>query len=499
MAKRLSETRLSVPLLFPDSSSHKRGKVSDSFSVPNPRGGKPLRAIYTTDGVSALDFSLDCLIPGKGVNLNIQSVHMMRLLEREMGVRHHLLAVGAEVDEYLPPWMRGNPDTQSRLVIARELKMLEYEFVARGEFTGSALKNYRAGKLVCGHRLPSGLEDGDSLPFILDTPTTKAEIGHDEEVDAAVVRAEHPEATYWTIKILAFMRWYAMQRSYRYADSKVEWGIDENGTLLLCDKVASGDEVRAWLNSDWEASRRRSPKKAPQSFDKQPIRDFLIAEGVGNLDPADDADIERVWHIRIPGSLISASTQAYRYLTWLQTGMRPEHYLRQYMGVDAPDPKRKVHVLLGSESDQPGIEGILACVRASGRLADLQLHIVSCHRHLPSLIGYVGERCQGADVVVGYGGMAFAQPGITSAIIRKDGLEVPVIGVARGQAGTEDFEAARLSIKCLPDRPVVLDEKTNEPYINEVGLNAALLRCAEGEFPPPRASKAGGAKFNVPF
>ena len=147
-----------------------RGKVRDSYELGN---GNLL--IVATDGISIFDFVLNAIVPEKGAVLAAMSHYWLTRLEKDLGIKTHLIAAGAAIDAYLRPAFGSNPALQSRAMVVRKLSMADVEFVVRGYLTGSGLKSYKETGMVCGIMLPPGLQDGDELPELIATPTTKAQ------------------------------------------------------------------------------------------------------------------------------------------------------------------------------------------------------------------------------------------------------------------------------------------------------------------------------------
>ncbi len=322
---KLSPARASVALL-PGLECVHRGKVRDTYHLDDDHF-----LVVATDGVSIFDFVLNALVSQKGQALTAMSHFWLSMLEG-FGVKTHLVAAGAEVDQYLPEDLRGNPELLSRSLVVRSLQMAPVEFVARVYLTGSSLKPYREDGTVCGHSLPPGLEDGDILPYILDTPTTKAVEGHDLHLDADGVRARYPAQTYTLIRAFQIVSVFARARGIVLADTKLEFG--EDGTLG--DEAFTPDSSRFWLRKDWEASRgASSPRRAPTAYDKQMVREWGKLMGVDKLDPMKPCDVDAVHELVVPQDLLNSTTQTYQHIFWLLTGKTLEQYWAD-LGVELP-------------------------------------------------------------------------------------------------------------------------------------------------------------------
>jgi phosphoribosylaminoimidazole-succinocarboxamide synthase len=276
-----------------------RGKVRDLYEV-----GEDL-LVVATDRVSAYDVVLSPGIPDKGRVLTSLSVFWFRTL-REV-VPNHLLT--ADVDEMPAPVRRHAEVLRGRTMLVRRLTMAPIECVARGYLTGSGWKDYKRTGAVCGHVLPQGLPESARIEPPIFTPATKAEVGHDENIDFATAARAVGEATATqlrdlTLAVYGKARDFAAKRGILIADTKFEFGRDPQGRLVLGDEVLTPDSSRFWDASKYQAGRSQ------QSFDKQMIRDWLDAQGWDHRPPAPElpadvveraADTYREIHRRITG------------------------------------------------------------------------------------------------------------------------------------------------------------------------------------------------------
>jgi phosphoribosylaminoimidazole-succinocarboxamide synthase len=256
---------------------------SDLPGLPAPRRGK-VRDVYdlgdallivATDRLSAYDHILRPGIPGKGRILNQLSNFWFGLLGDVLP--HHLLATDpADFPAALAPWrdvLRG------RAVLTRKARVVPFECVARGYLAGSGFREYRASGSVCGIPLPPGLDRASRLPQPIFTPATKAEQGHDENVDFATVeRALGPDlaARLRGLTLALYERGAARaaERDLILADTKFEFGHAlDTGDLLLIDEVLTPDSSRYWDVAFW------NPGTEPASFDKQYVRNWLDETG----------------------------------------------------------------------------------------------------------------------------------------------------------------------------------------------------------------------------
>jgi phosphoribosylaminoimidazole-succinocarboxamide synthase len=156
--------------------------------------------------------------------------------------------------------------------------MLPIECVVRGYLAGSGWKDYRASGAVCGHQLPEGLVESQQLPQPIFTPATKAESGHDENIDRAAAVAlvgeeRFDEVERITLELYAYVSNYARQRGIILADTKLEFGVDPEGRLVLGDEAFTPDSSRFWPADEYQ------PGSTPPSFDKQFVRDYCESLG----------------------------------------------------------------------------------------------------------------------------------------------------------------------------------------------------------------------------
>lgn len=253
----------------------KRGKVRDVFDA-----GPDRLLIVATDRISAFDVVLEPGIPGKGVILNQLSNFWFH---RVSGlVANHLLETDADA---FPPPFAGRPELAGRSAIVRRLQMLPVECVVRGFIVGSGWKEYCDHNSVCGIPLRAGLQLADRLPEPLFTPSTKADVGHDENIsfDQVVQLIGGPRAEQVRDLSLALYRHaasFAEERGIIIADTKLEFGLDDNDSLILADEVFTPDSSRFWPVSEYR------PGVNPPSFDKQYVRDWLEASGWDKSPPA---------------------------------------------------------------------------------------------------------------------------------------------------------------------------------------------------------------------
>ena len=242
-----------------------RGKVRDVYAL----SAREL-LIVATDRLSAFDVVLPDPIPGKGEILcQISNFWFARTAHL---MPNHL--TGKSVADVLPP---GTDAAlyEKRSVVAKRLKPVPIEAIARGYLIGSGWKDYQASGLLCGMRLPSGLRQAEKLPAPLFTPSTKAAAGrHDENIGFdQVVATIGPDLAEQvrdaTLKIYAFAADYAAARGILVADTKFEFGTDEAGKLYVMDEMLTPDSSRFWPADQYRVG------TSPPSYDKQFVRDYL--------------------------------------------------------------------------------------------------------------------------------------------------------------------------------------------------------------------------------
>jgi phosphoribosylaminoimidazole-succinocarboxamide synthase len=223
--------------------------------------------LVATDRISAFDFVLQTPIPDKGKILTRLSRWWFERLADV--VPNHL------VDAAIPAQFEG------RAMACRRLTMVPVECVARGYLTGSGLIDYQRDGAVCGVPLPAGLTDGDRLPEPIFTPASKAPRGeHDENITAAEVTRlmgaqTAAELERITLEVYRRGASLAAERGIIVADTKIELGFDDNGTLRLADEVLTPDSSRFWPAESWQ------PGHSQPSFDKQYVRDWLTSPEAG--------------------------------------------------------------------------------------------------------------------------------------------------------------------------------------------------------------------------
>ena len=268
-----------------------RGKVRDVIALPGNR-----LLMVATDRLSAFDVVLPDPIPGKGEMLT-------QISNFWFGKTAHIIPnhlTGTPVEEVLPP----GADLElyrRRAVVTRRLKPVPVEAIARGYLIGSGWKDYQATGAVCGIALPPGLKQAEQLPEPIFTPSSKAAVGdHDENVSfeqvvdtvGAELAGKVRDAT---LALYRFAAAYAAERGIIIADTKFEFGTDEDGTLYVMDEMLTPDSSRFWPAEHYSVG------ISPPSYDKQYVRDYLETLGWNKTAPGP----------RIPADVIAGTAAKY--------------------------------------------------------------------------------------------------------------------------------------------------------------------------------------------
>jgi phosphoribosylaminoimidazole-succinocarboxamide synthase len=269
--------------------------------------------MVASDRMSAFDVVLPTPIPDKGRVLNGLTLHWFELTKHI--VPHHLIT--ADVSQY-PDEARTAPDLAGRSMLVKRLRMLPVECVVRGYLAGSGWKDYRASGAVCGHRLPEGLQEASQLPAPIFTPSTKATDGHDENIDreaAARLIGEQrfDELERLSLEVYTHAAAFARERGIIIADTKFEFGLDEDNRVVLGDEVLTPDSSRFWPADTY------APGSSPQSFDKQYVRDWLETQGWDKTPPGPE----------LPAAVVDGTRARYVEAYERLTGRSFDDYLRE--------------------------------------------------------------------------------------------------------------------------------------------------------------------------
>jgi len=274
-----------------------RGKVRDIYATDDAL------VLVATDRISAFDSVLSPGIPGRGEILTRLSTFWFRRFADR--VPNHLLAT--DLADFPTPF-KNHPELAGRSVFVRRLEPIPVECVARGYLSGSGWKEYSSDGTVCSIRLPQGLTESARLPEPIFTPATKATDGHDENISFERMVGIVGEETATRLRDLTLELYgaaadYARECGIIIADTKFEFGFDEDGRIVWMDEALTPDSSRFWPADDYQ------PGRPQASFDKQYVRDWLEASGWDKEPPAPTLPPEVV-----EGTL-SRYREAYRLLT----------------------------------------------------------------------------------------------------------------------------------------------------------------------------------------
>jgi phosphoribosylaminoimidazole-succinocarboxamide synthase len=276
----------------------RRGKVRDVYDL----GDRLL--VVATDRISAFDVVLSPGIPGKGAVLTQLSTFWFRKFHTL--VPNHLVETDAAA---FPGELASHAGVLAgRSVLVKKCRVVPFECVARGYLAGSGWKDYRKTGAVCGVPLPSGLLEASRLPEPIFTPATKAESGHDENVSFEMMASAigHDIAARLrdlTLAIYSEAASYAASRGVIVADTKFEFGLDEDELVVWIDEALTPDSSRFWPAPSWREG------GSPPSFDKQFVRDWLETTGWNKTPPAPVLPAE------IVAGTLARYVEAFRVLT----------------------------------------------------------------------------------------------------------------------------------------------------------------------------------------
>lgn len=246
------------------------GKVRDIYDLGDGR-----LVLISSDRISAFDTVMPTPVPFKGTVLNRLSRFWFNYTQNI--IPNHMISVD---DADMPPEFQSD-EFSGRCMLVRKLKMLPIECIVRGYITGTGWESYKKSGSVCGIQLPVGLQESEQLPEPIYTPTTKATEGHDEHIsfDQTVELLGEGLANQVkekSIEIYTKCAKYALENGIIIADTKFEFGVDENGTLTLADEVLTPDSSLFWSAEDYVVG------EPQESFDKQYLRNYLKNIGWGN-------------------------------------------------------------------------------------------------------------------------------------------------------------------------------------------------------------------------
>ena len=311
------------------SASHRPGLMRTDLPLPGRRQGK-VRDIYETkladgrdalvlvasDRISAFDVVMSNPVPGKGVMLTQISKFWFDMIGQKMAgkLQHHVISMDPADIPGLTTAQR--EQLKGRVMVGRKTKVIKIECVVRGYLAGSGWKEYQQSQTVCGIKLPPGLKQCDKLPEPIFTPSTKEDVGHDQNIsfEESWDIAGKELATKLrdlSLAIYTMARDYAAQRGIIIADTKFEFGLPTDGSgggvPILIDEVLTPDSSRFWPADQY------SPGKDQPSYDKQYVRNYLeelVKAGKWNKTPPGPTLPEEVLR-----NTMAKYLEAYRKLT----------------------------------------------------------------------------------------------------------------------------------------------------------------------------------------
>lgn len=278
----------------------KRGKVRNVFDL----GDKLL--IVATDRISAFDFVLPSLIPYKGKVLTQLSRFWFDYTA--LICPNHMIST--EISDF-PEELKPYADIlEKRSMLVKKTKVIPVECVVRGYLSGSGWKEYQETGKVCGIKLPKGLQESSRLEEPIFTPSTKADVGHDENITFKEMEKITGEELAQKIRKISLELYqkaalYAISKGIIIADTKFEFGLDENGNLILIDELFTPDSSRFWPLATY------APGKSQPSLDKQYVRDYLISTGWDRKTPPPPP---------LPKEIIEQTSKRYLEIYQLLTG-----------------------------------------------------------------------------------------------------------------------------------------------------------------------------------
>lgn len=261
MTTPLTESTLPLPLI-------RKGKVREVYSVDDDSV-----LLVASDRISAFDVVMDEAIPHKGAVLTQMSAYWFQRLHA-ITPSHFVTADAREIVQRAPALKNHESVLQGRAMLARRATPVPFECVVRGYLSGSAWKEYGEHETLAGERLAAGMVESQELVPPLFSPATKAETGHDENITydrlvEALGNGLAEQLRGLSLDVYLAGRNHARDRGIIIADTKLEFGHAASGELLLIDEILTPDSSRFWPAADYK------PGRSQQSFDKQPLRDYL--------------------------------------------------------------------------------------------------------------------------------------------------------------------------------------------------------------------------------
>ncbi|MEA2103292.1 MAG: phosphoribosylaminoimidazolesuccinocarboxamide synthase [Candidatus Cloacimonadota bacterium] len=273
----------------------KHGKVRDIYEI----GDKLL--LVTSDRISAFDFVLPNLIPDKGKLLN--QISKFWFGKTKAIVDNHFIT--DKVEEFPEILHEFKNELEQRSMLVKKADKIHFECIVRGYITGSGWIDYQKNGTICEIKLPEHLQESERLPKPIFTPSTKAEVGHDENIGFQVMKNELGTELAEKIKkisleLYTFAHDFMSKKGIILADTKFEFGLI-NGELILIDEALTPDSSRFWQTSEYKIGHSQ------KSFDKQFIREYLLSKGIKKIKNID----ENLNILNLPDEIIRKTVDKY--------------------------------------------------------------------------------------------------------------------------------------------------------------------------------------------
>jgi len=262
----MSSTIVKTEFTFPEQTKLYKGKVRDVYTI-----NKDTLIMIATDRISAFDHVLPKGIPFKGQVLNQIASKFLKA-----------------TTDIVPNWLEATPDPS--VSVGKRCEPFKVEMVIRGYLTGHAWREYRDGKrTICGVPMPNGMKENDKFPMPILTPTTKAEVGHDEDISREEILAQglvseqdYVQLEDYTKALFARGTEMAAQRGLILVDTKYEFGKDSEGVITLIDEIHTPDSSRYFFKEGYRKSQDRGEKQ--KQLSKEFVRQWLIENGFQGKD-----------------------------------------------------------------------------------------------------------------------------------------------------------------------------------------------------------------------
>ena len=257
----MTNTIVKTEFNFPNQSNLYKGKVRDVYTINEDK-----LIMIATDRISAFDFVLPKGIPFKGQVLNQIASTFLKA-----------------TNDIVPNWLEATPDPS--VSVGKRCEPFKVEMVIRGYLTGHAWREYRDGKrTICGVTMPDGMKENDRFPVPLITPTTKAEVGHDEDISreeilkqGIVAEDDYVQLENYTIELFKRGTEIAAERGLILVDTKYEFGKDSEGVITLIDEIHTPDSSRYFYKDGYQESQDKGEKQ--KQLSKEFVRQWLIENG----------------------------------------------------------------------------------------------------------------------------------------------------------------------------------------------------------------------------